>query len=79
VIRFGLARLTNTPIFHFMVGFQSQPTFTPKSFKDGSGWYVEAVWPDGFIQHVDDFGSDTEAQDWVIHKSAGWLKKHPKS
>jgi hypothetical protein len=52
---------------------------TLQQYKDGSGWYVEAEWLDGFTQHVDDFGSDSEAQDWVAHESAAWLQKHPKS
>ncbi len=74
---FGLARRINTRIFGTMADFPSRPNFKPKSYKDGSGWYVEAEWPDGTTQHVDDFGSDSEAQDWVIHKSAKWLQKHP--
>jgi len=66
-------------ILNATTGLRSLPTFKAKSFKDGSGWYVEAEWSDGLIQHVDDFGSDTEAKEWVIHKSAGWLKTHSKS
>jgi hypothetical protein len=62
-----------------MADFSIKPTFKAKPFKDGSGWYVKAEWPDGITQHVDDFGSDSEAQEWVIHKSAGWLQKRPKS
>lgn len=61
-----------------MVDLRSQPTFKRKEFKDGRGWYVEAEWPDGLLQHVDDFGSDTEAKEWVTHKSAEWLKKPSK-
>ena len=38
-----------------------KPTFKPKPFKDGSGWYVEVQRPDGSTEYVDQFGSDSEA------------------
>src|ERR1700690_605406 len=54
-----------------------RPTFKPKPFMDGSGWHVDAEWPDGVTQHVDDFGSGSEAREWIAKKSEGWLQKHP--
>ena len=35
-----------------------KPTFKPKPFKDGSGWYVEVERPDGSTEYVDQFGSE---------------------
>ena len=77
--RCGLAPSVDTAHTARMANLSSKPTFKPKPFKDGSGWYVEAEWSDGVTDHVDDFGSDSDAQDWIIHKSTGWLQKHPKS
>jgi hypothetical protein len=54
----------------------SRPTFKPKPFMDGSGWHVDAEWPDGVTQHVDDFGSGSEAREWIAKKSEAWLQKH---
>jgi hypothetical protein len=59
-----------------MTKTNSRPTFKPKPFMDGSGWHVDAEWPDGLIQHVDDFGSDSEAREWIAKKSQAWLQKH---
>src|SRR5262245_33534860 len=56
-----------------------KPTFKPKPFKDGSGWSVEVERPDGSIEYVDQFGSDSEALEWITNKSEKWLQKHPKS
>jgi len=46
-----------------------KPTFKPKRFKDGSGWYVEVERPDGSTEYVDQFGSDSEALEWITNKS----------
>jgi hypothetical protein len=62
---------------HKMAEKHSRPTFKPKPFLDGSGWHVDAEWPDGVTQHVDDFGSDSEAREWIAKKSDAWLQKHP--
>ncbi len=56
-----------------------KPTFKVKPFKDGSGWYVEAKRLDGSTEYVDQFGSDSEALEWITNKSEKWLQKHPKS
>ncbi len=55
-----------------------KPTFTARAYKDGSGYLVEAEWPDGVIQLVDDFGSESEAMEWITDKSDDWVRKHPK-
>jgi hypothetical protein len=55
-----------------------KPTFKPRPYKDGSGYLVEAEWPDGVIQLVDDFGSESEALEWIAEKSDDWVRKHPK-
>ena len=55
-----------------------KPTFKPRPYKDGSGYLVEAEWPEGVIQLVDDFGSESEALEWIAEKSDDWVRKHPK-
>lgn len=60
-----------------MITKPGRPIFKPMPFKDGSGWRVEVQWPSGGTQHVDDFGSEHEAGDWISHRSADWLRKHP--
>jgi hypothetical protein len=55
----------------------SRPTFKPKPFMDGSGWHVDAEWPDGVIRHVDDFQSGSEAREWIVKNSEAWLQGHP--
>jgi hypothetical protein len=71
-------RLISYPRFNDgMVEKQSRPTFKPKPFLDGSGWHVDAEWPDGVTQHVDDFGSGSEAREWIAKRSEAWLQKHP--
>jgi hypothetical protein len=39
---------------------------------------VDVEWPDGVSQHVDDFGSEAEAGDWIARKSEKWIEKQPK-
>jgi hypothetical protein len=49
-----------------------------REYKDGRGWYVEAT-PDGGVpENVGDFASDSEAQDWIIRKSAAYFKTRRK-
>jgi hypothetical protein len=56
-----------------------KPTFKPLPYKVGTYWRVEVEWPDGFTQHVDDFGSEPEAREWISRKSDDWARKHPRS
>jgi hypothetical protein len=51
-------------------------TFTPREYKDGSGWYVEAIGPDGCAENIGGFHSDSEARDWISAKSAAYAKAH---
>jgi hypothetical protein len=50
------------------------PQTTLRQYKDGSGWYLEAVGDDGVPENVGDFKSHAEAHDWIIHKSAAFFK-----
>ena len=57
----------------------AKPTFKPFPYKVGDHWRVEVEWPDGVTQHVDDFGSESEALEWISRKSDDWARKHPRS
>jgi hypothetical protein len=56
----------------------SKPTMTPRSLKDGSAWYIELAWPDGQIEQIDSFQSESEIRDWISRKSEAWLKAKEK-
>ena len=57
----------------------AKPTFKPMPYKVGHYWRVEVEWADGVTQHVDDFGSESEALEWIARKSDDWARKHPRS
>jgi hypothetical protein len=51
------------------------PQTTLRRYKDGSGWFLEAVvGDDGVAENIGDFTSEAEAWDWVIHKSEAFFK-----
>jgi hypothetical protein len=52
----------------------SMPAARICPLKDGSGWYVELWWPDGRIERVGDFGSETTAKDWIEWELAASLR-----
>ena len=54
-----------------------KPIFKPRELKkrEASEWYVEAEWPDGTIEPIGSFESDSDARDWIASKSGGWLEK----
>ena len=55
-----------------------KPIFKPRELKKlfENQWYVEAEWPDGTIEQVSGpFASDSEASDWITHKSRAWLDR----
>ena len=52
----------------------SPPQTTLRRYKDGSGWFLEAVGDDGVAENIGDFTSEVEAWDWVIHKSEAFFK-----
>jgi hypothetical protein len=54
------------------------PQLTPREYKDGSGWYVEATADGRAPENIGDFPSDAEAQDWIIHKSTAHFKGRQK-
>jgi hypothetical protein len=56
-----------------------KPTFKLRAYRDGSGFLVEAEWPDGVIQLVDDFVSEAQALEWITDKSDNWVRTHPRS
>ena len=56
----------------------SAPQFTPREYKDGRGWYFEATGDGGVTENVGDFGSDSEAKDWIVQKSIAYFKARQK-
>lgn len=63
-----------------------KPTLQPVQLKDGNGYYVRVIWPDGFQEEIQDlntgappFVSEAEALDWIENDSADWLERHPRS
>ena len=54
-----------------------KPIFKPRELRkrDASEWYVEAEWPDGTLEPIGSFQSDSDARDWIASKSGGWLEK----
>jgi hypothetical protein len=51
-----------------------KPKLTPRQYKDGSGWYIEAVGEDGIPEHIGGFISDSDAHDWISLKSTACFK-----
>jgi hypothetical protein len=41
---------------------------------DGSGWYVEVIWPNGQVEHIDRFGSVSTARDWIAHELPSYFR-----
>ena len=56
-----------------MANLSSKPVMKPRSLKDGSAWYIELTWPDGQVEHIDSFQSESEINDWIFRKSDAWL------
>jgi hypothetical protein len=61
-----------------MVQKRSTPLLTPREYKDGRGWYVEAIGDGGTAENVGDFASAPEAQDWIVRKSMAYFKARQK-
>jgi len=40
--------------------------------------HIELTWPDGCIEHIDSFQSESEINDWIGRKSDAWLKARGK-
>jgi hypothetical protein len=47
---------------------------TPREYKDGSGWYIEAIGEDGIPEHIGGFKSESETHDWISLKSTAYFK-----
>jgi hypothetical protein len=47
---------------------------TPREYKDGSGWYIEAIGEDGIPEHIGGFSSESETHDWISLKSTAYFK-----
>ena len=56
----------------------SATRLTPREYKDGRGWYVEAISDGGIADNVGDFASDSEAKDWIVRKSIAYFKARQK-
>jgi hypothetical protein len=56
----------------------STPRLTPREYKDGRGWYIEATSDGGIAENVGDFASDSEAKDWIARKSIAYFKARQK-
>jgi hypothetical protein len=54
-----------------------RPIFKPREIKivGKNQWYVEAEWAGGTIEEIGQFGSISEAWDWIARQSRGWLEK----
>jgi hypothetical protein len=68
--------LPEEAIFDAMAKKYPKPIFKPRELKKlfEDQWYVEAEWPDGTIEEsAGPFRTDSEARDWIIHKSEAWL------
>ena len=56
----------------------SAPQLSPREYKDGRGWYVEATSDGSIAENIGDFGSDAEAKDWIARKSTAYFKARKK-
>jgi hypothetical protein len=55
-----------------------RPRLTSREYKDGRGWYVEALPEGGAPENIGDFPTDAEAQEWIVHKSTTYFKGRQK-
>ena len=55
-----------------------KPTMSPRVLKDGSAWYIQVAWPNGSLENIDSFQSESEVADWISRKSDAWLKTRGK-
>jgi hypothetical protein len=74
----GLCCGLDRRIHGVMANLSSKPAMKPCCLKDGSAWYIELTWPDGCVEHIDSFQSESEINDWISRKSDAWLKARGK-
>jgi hypothetical protein len=55
-----------------------RPQLTSREYRDGRGWYIEAIADNGAPENIGDFPTDAEAQEWIIHKSTAYFKRRQK-
>lgn len=53
----------------------TDPVFTPRLLRDGSGWYVIVDWLNGDRLHVNGFIDEAEAQEWASADRHVWLSE----
>lgn len=54
------------------------PKFEVRQPKDGSGWYVAVMWPNGPEQQIH-FASEAEATKWITKDAPAWVAQHRRS
>jgi hypothetical protein len=59
----------------FMRTFNTKPKLEPRERRNGLGWYVLVTWGDRPSQEVGGFPSQTEAQKWIDHSAAAWVRE----
>ena len=52
-----------------------RPLFKVRFLDDGSGYVIDAVWPDGAVEEIPGLYSHTRfAQHWVMEHSEKWIE-----
>jgi hypothetical protein len=57
-----------------MANLAPKRVLTAQERKDGT-WYVNVDDLDAHTEHIGDFVSETDAQDWIIQNSAAYFSK----
>jgi hypothetical protein len=73
-----LAGLWRIQEYLSMTQKHSPPQLTPREYKDGRGWYIEATSDVGITENLGDFTSEFEANDWIVRKSTAYFKARQK-
>lgn len=42
-------------------------------------WFVAAKWPDGRVEDIRDFRTESEANEWVANELQAWLDRRKQS
>jgi hypothetical protein len=53
------------------------PSATVRPMPDWSGWYIELVWSNGRVEHIDKFGSVSTARDWISRELRSYVRDKP--
>ena len=57
-----------------MADVKSQVEFEPVETKANAEWHVKVMLPSGKQFSLGGFRSEVEAREWIVRKSAAWLK-----